>query len=142
MPARSAILLVALVLPGVAAAADRALLAVSAYVVTNIQLTMRGEPSAVVLTGEDVARGYVDLPAGPQLEVKTNSREKLLVMFSSTAPFSGVELLDQARGSLVVPGVERGVAVETYPLRYRLRIAPNTQPGVHAWPVRVVASPI
>ena len=118
------------------------MLLVSAVVPKSAQLAVRGQPSTFAITAADIARGYVDIGAGPQLEVKTNSREGLQVgFFASDDTVRGIELR-RGGSSLLLAGAPRGTATHRVPLDYRLLLAPTARPGVYAWPVQVVATPL
>lgn len=117
-------------------AAQAADLGITAVVARSAKVLLRGQPPSVTVTREDVERGYVDLPAGPRLDVRSNSPEGLAVAVLSAHPMLGVEL----RGgltSLVLPA-----GVRSLDLNYRVLLAPGALPGTYAWPVQVIATPL
>lgn len=105
-------------------------------VARSAKVTLRGQSPTVIVTREDVARGFVDLPAGPRLDVWSNSREGLAVEVVSAHPLLGVELRG-GHTSLVLPA-----SVRSLDLHYRLLLAPHALPGTYAWPVQIIATPL
>jgi len=124
------------------AAHSGGVLLVSAVIPKTAQLAFRDQPATFAVTEADIARGYVDIAAGPQLVVKTNSREGLQIgFFAADETVRSVQLRTGA-SSLVLAGAARGTATHSVPLDYRLLLAPTARPGVYAWPVQVVATPL
>jgi hypothetical protein len=117
-------------------AAQAADLGITAVVARSARVTLLDQPSRVIVTREDVARGFVDLPPGPRLDVRSNSREGLAVAVVSTHPLLGVELRG-GHTSLVLPGGVRSLA-----LNYRVLLAPHALPGTYAWPGQIIATPL
>lgn len=128
------LILCALICP--APAAQAADLGITAVVARSARVTLLDQPSRVIVTPEDVARGYVDLASGPRLGVRSNSREGIAVAVVSTHPLLGIEL----RGGhtpLVLPG-----GVRSLDLHYRVLLAPDALPGIYAWPGQIIATPL
>jgi hypothetical protein len=127
---RACAAVVALAIPAGAAYSGGSQLVLSAVVAKSSRISVQGQPATIEVTAADVARGYVDLPAGPRLELWSNSRDGVLISLAAAEPFV-------FSSSLVVPrGTQR---VE---LRHRLALAPAAQPGIYPWPLRVVATPL
>jgi hypothetical protein len=126
---RSFLAMLVVALPA-AAHAGGAQIAVSAVVAKSSRISFVGQPASIEVTESDVARGYVELPAGARLELWSNSREGIVLSFSSSEPFAWST-------SLVMPG-----GTQRVDLRYRLPLAPATQPGSYPWPVRITATPL
>ena len=131
----------AIVLPtGVAHSSG--VLVVSAVIPKMAQLAVRDHPATFAVTPADIARGFVDIGAGPRLEVKTNSREGLQISFyASDAAVRAVELRGGGN-SLLLGGASKGTATHRVVLDYRLILSPAARPGVYPWPVQVVATPL
>lgn len=117
-------------------AAHAADLAITAVVAKSAKLTLRGQPASFVITGEDVARGHVDLPPGPRLDIRSNSREGFSVAVFSADPQWRVELRG-GQGASVLAGGARSLD-----LNCRLLLAPDARPGTYPWPVQVIATPL
>ena len=121
---------VALAVPAGVAYSGGTQLMLSAVVAKSARISTYGHPATLQVTEADVARGYVELPAGVRLETWSNSREGLALSFSASGPFAWT-------ASLVVPG-----GAQRVDLRYRLPLAHAAQPGIYPWPVQVVATPL
>ena len=120
------------------ALADGALITVSARVLKRTYLDVRGEPDSLVLTQADIARGFVDLPPGMSVEVRSNSPEGVLVSFLAES-----ELVRGVLGEPVrLPGSQRGFSVHVLRPTYRLMLSPAARPGVYAWPARISVTPL
>lgn len=118
-------------------------LVLSAVVAKNAQLSVRDHPASIEVRELDVARGYLDVPSGPRIDVRTNSRDGLMVSFiASGEPVRAVQLRGTAGESILLPGPARGVANHRIEPGYRLILAPDARPGTYAWPVQVVATPL
>lgn len=119
-------------------------LGVSAVVAKSARIALGNQPESIQVTAEDIARGYVDVAPGPRLEARTNSREGLLVTFQvRPGGFArAVELRGAGGASLRLAGSARGVSVRQVELSYRLLLSPRARPGVHAWPVQLLAVPL
>lgn len=121
---------------------------VSVQVIARAVVTVDSQPAAIVVTADDVARGYIDVTQPFLVRVRTNSRNGYLLQAEKTTEaFSAVELTN-ATTSLRVsshetilhrPYVAGG---DVMSLRARLYIAPGTQPGQHAVPVAFSATPV
>jgi hypothetical protein len=120
-------------------------MAVSATVVAGVRLTVQSEPGTVSITEEDVVRGYVDVPQPFVVHVRTNSRQGYLLQVANAADaFSAVELTFGDTSMNVkyesflqrpyVPGGDR-IAMHA-----RLRLAPQTRPGLQRVAVALSAS--
>jgi len=129
---RAGAAVLALALPAGAAYSGGTQLALSAVVAKSSRISLRGQPASLEVSAADVARGYVELPAGIRIELWSNNREGLMLSFASSAPF----LWSATR---LVPGESRRHSFE---LRERLPLAPATVPGSYPWPVQVVATPL
>ena len=140
MLARTCATVLVLFIPA-GAAHSGAQLALSAVVAKNAQLSVRDHPSSIEVSETDIARGYIDVATGPRIEVRTNSREGLLVTFlASGEAVRSVQLRGTGGESIQLPGPVRGVANHRIEPAYRLILAPSARPGTYAWPVQVVAT--
>lgn len=130
--------------PGVAATTS---VSVSAFVRPTATCSVDVQPGSVLVTADDVRRGYVDLPASSRVRVRTNSSNGyMLVLEVESAEFDAVVLEEsgervEIRGSGFVDRPFRGRAEVVSELGYRLLLNPATQPGVYAWPVALSAQP-
>ncbi len=123
---------------------------VTARVAPHVRVRLVHQPAALVVTDPDVARGYVDVPDGVRLEVRSNDpRGHLLVFEVADGPFPLFENVQVrglgadvqiGRGSAVVPQpAARGV--RSLALGYRFTLHKDARAGSYAWPVFVSAVP-
>jgi hypothetical protein len=130
-----------------AAAGDRARVEIQASVQARALIDRQRLPQAVVISAEDVQRGYVDLEQPVEIGIRTNHAAGVLLDLSRNA--SEVQSVDvrEAQGGEVralgvfVPQSERGLRAHTVSLKVRLRLAPGAVPGTIAWPFSVSLSP-
>ena len=124
------------------AAADSATanMNVSVQVIARAQVTVTSQPTHVVVSAADVARGYVDLDAPVVVVAKTNSRRGYLLTVGNTSPgFTSVELSFGDTKLNVVgeswinrPYVPGGEVVS---MGVRVRLASGSQPGSYDLPI-------
>jgi len=115
---------------------------VSVEVIARTILTVDSQPSSVEITDSDVARGYVDLPQSVIFHVRSNAANGYTVQFQPLAgPFSRADInwgnalaTVGSDGAWVTQPYQQGTTTAT--LGVRLTLAPGTQPGTYAWPVR------
>lgn len=130
-----------------AAAGDRARVEIQASVQARALIDRQRLPQAVVISAEDVQRGYVDLEQPVEIGIRTNHAAGVLLDLSRNA--SEVQSVDvrEAQGGEVrafgvfVPQPERGLRAHTVWLKVRLKLAPGAVPGTIAWPFSVSLSP-
>lgn len=133
-----------------AAAADQAKLTVTATVLKHASLRVLAQPTAVVITAEDVARGYVDVAAPAELAIKCNSRRGYMLEFANQGDFMreihvrglASELqLSPAGGAVLQPAAPTGITRATLDLGFRFVLAASARPGTYAWPVHLSVTP-
>jgi uncharacterized protein YjeT (DUF2065 family) len=108
-------------------------------------MQVRGMPERVVLTPQDIARGYVDVEAPVRLAVMSNHRHGYTLMLSHGPEFVQQAELQSPDGDLRFAGLGtlqrsvagRGVRTDTLELRFRLHLAPAAREGHYAWPIQV-----
>lgn len=114
---------------------------------TNFQVL--SQPAVVVVTAQDLARGYVDVPAATQVAVRSNTRDGYLLEFASQGDFLrqivvrglDTEVQLSPEGGLVTQrGAATGVTRATLALGFRFLLSASAQPGTYAWPMRVTAA--
>lgn len=116
---------------------------VSATVVPFLRLTMLKQSETLEVTAEDVARGYVDVPAATDLMARTNDRNGLWLSFDTRA-----RVFRKAEVTGLVDGVEigpsGGMAHQRFTgnrmlmrLSYRFFLAPEIGPGSYPWPLQI-----
>lgn len=120
---------------------------VSATVLGKASLQVMSQPSMVVVTQADIARGYVDVAAPSQIAIESNSRSGYVLEFANDGDFmrqilvkglaSDVQL-SPSGGTVVQP--TSGVTKTTLALGYRFVLAQSTQQGTYPWPVRLAVT--
>jgi hypothetical protein len=125
-----------------AAASKSASLTVSVEVIARTIMTVDTQPASVDVTANDVARGYVELPNSVLFHVRSNATNGYVIQFQPVnGPFSRADVtLGSAQAAVGTDGAwlsqpyQRGTTSGSFSVR--LMIAPGTQPGSYAWPVR------
>jgi hypothetical protein len=130
------------------AESGKATVVVSATVMAKIsQSTLHQEP-LINVTQSDLKKGFVDIPSGTILQVKTNARNGYALFFEgSDEVFKEIVVMDN-RGRTVTLSPHGGFVLQPYSgskievkdLSYRLQLKENTQPGTYPFPFRVKAS--
>jgi hypothetical protein len=124
---------------------------VTATVPSRATLRVLRQERTLVVTPEDVARGYVDAPAASRIEVRNNSRGGCLLVFERIAG------PDARFGRISVRGFERDVEIGpvggfvphsyapapvTEELSYRFSLDRDARPGTYPWPLQVSIRPM
>lgn len=123
-------------------------LTVTATIAKHASLKVLAQPSAVVVTSADIARGYVDVPAPAHLAIRSNSQSGYLLEFASEGDFMRQILvkglandvqLSPAGGTIMQTstGAGAGVTNTTVALGFRFLLAESTRQGTYPWPMRV-----
>jgi hypothetical protein len=121
---------------------------VSVNVVARTVLTLTATPTEVTVTAEDAARGYVVIPAALAFQVHSNSLGGYVLRFASLDPQFVRASVSWSSTEVVVSGGEGEIAqpyqrgIVPYSATIRLDLAPGTQPGTYAWPVRITAETV
>lgn len=147
---RSAILVALLGMSSVASTDQaRGTLGVSADVAPVARLELASREPDLLLTADDLDRGYIESPQPLHLTVYSNSRSGYALDVMPVSPlFSAVSVqgLDtdvrlSAGGGTVTQrwGHPQKVSLE---LRFSFVIAEGVQPGRYPWPVRLAARPL
>jgi hypothetical protein len=136
--------------PTLATGADVAV-SVSATVLKKATLQVVSQPSAVSITPEDIARGYVDVAVPAHVAVKSNSPRGYMLEFASEGDFfreivvrglaSEVQL-GAAGGAVMQPASPSGITRAQLELGFRFLLADSARPGTYSWPVQLTVSPV
>ena len=125
-----------------AAASKTASLTVSVEVIARTIVTVDSQPASVDVSANDIARGYVELPNSVLFHVRSNASNGYVIQFQPVmGPFSRADVtLGSAQAAVGTDGAwlsqpyQQGTATGSFSVR--LMLAPGTQPGSYAWPVR------
>jgi hypothetical protein len=125
---------------------SRATLTVSAHVLPFTRVQVVSTPGALTIAAQDVARGYVDVQTPVQLSITSNDPRGVLLMMAPMSEWieradvsglGGNVLLGRDGGFVPVPSAGPGRQQTAHSLQFRLFLAKDTPPGVHAWPIQV-----
>jgi hypothetical protein len=134
-----------------AAGSSEIKMTVSATILKRATLQVVEQPSSVVVTAADVARGYVDVLQTAQLAVKSNSSAGYMLVFSSHSEFVrqtrvrglGNEVQLGASGGVVPQtGASQGITHASHALGFRFELTESARQGTYPWPVQVSVVPM
>ena len=126
-------------------------LAVSATVLKHASLKVLSQPSSVVVTSADIAKGYVDVKTPSSLQVRCNTQDGYLLIFESQGEFMRQTLVKGLANDAQIGAAGGGVAQNTagngmrqaqLDLGFRFVLADSTQPGIYPWPMRLSVTPL
>lgn len=145
------ITLIALCLPFAATADSAAKLQVSVTVLKHASLKVLAQPSSVIVTAADIAKGYVDVAAPASIQVRSNTQEGYLLMFESQGDFMRQTVVKGLANDVQISTAGGGVAQNTagkgmrqaqLELGFRFVLAESAQQGVYPWPMRLSVTPL
>jgi hypothetical protein len=132
-----------------AAPTARTSFAVGAVVLARAGISQQTVPEALVLSAQDVARGFVDRPAAVHFSiVNTSTVGFALDVLPVSGVIAGVEVegagaqvaFDAGGGTIVARGL-RGRSIELA-LGFRFQLAPGVAPGRYPWPLAFNVRPL
>lgn len=134
----------------VAAEGSETKLSVTATVLKHASLKVLAQPSSVVVTAADIARGYVEVPSPAQIAVKNNSTGYMLV-FAGHGDFVR-QVRVRGLGSEVQMGADGGAVSQAnsgggmsstvLDLGFRFELSAAAQQGVYPWPMQMSVVPL
>lgn len=138
--------------PVMAAAGDQdAQVAVSATILKHARMKVLTQPSAVVVTPADIARGYVDVPGASQILVLSNTQQGFMLDFANSGDGIrqilvrglGADLqIGPEGGGVALRGSGRGMTRTSFDLSFRFVLSEAAQQGTQPWPVRLSVTPL
>ena len=127
-------------------------LGVTATVVKRASLQVTQQPSSVVVTAADLARGYVDVAGPAEVTIRSNSLSGYVLSFSSQGDFfrqivvKGLEqdMRLEAAGGMVTQGAGGESLRKTTSLElvFRFLLSESARQGVYAWPLHLSVAPL
>lgn len=123
-------------------------LRVSATVLPFANLKIHNQSPVLMITEDDVGRGYVDVAGGSSIEVMSNSRDGYYLSFECfDSSFRQVQvdglgksaLLGSGVGLVPMPMQGKVIRVE---LNYRFVLSENVKPGAYPWPLTLSVIPM
>lgn len=130
---------------------SEAKLSVTATILKRASLKVLDQPSAVVITAADIAKGYVDVPASAQVAIQSNSSDGYMLEFASQGDFLRQILvrglandvqLSPAGGAITQRPTGSGVTKATLALGFRFVLSESAQQGTYSWPMRLSVTPL
>lgn len=137
-------------MPATATAGD-VKLTVSATIAKHASLNVLAQPSSVVVTQADIARGYVDVAAPAQVAIKSNTPGGYLLEFASQGDFmrqivvrglANEVQMSPSGGFVMQASAGSGVTRTTFDLRFRFVLAEAALPGTYSWPMHLSVTPL
>lgn len=135
-----------------AAQAQRTDLTVTATVLKHASMQVVAQPDAVVVTSEDIARGFVDVPGTAQFVVQSNTRDGYLLNFVSQGDFFRQTVVLGLIANQVQLGAGGGVVAQApagsgmtrmaLDLGFRFVLSQSARQGVYSWPLRLSVAPL
>ncbi len=131
--------------------ANAAKLSISATVIKHASLQVLAQPTSVVVTAADIARGYVDVTSPAQVAVQSNTASGYLLIFESQGEFMrqtlvkglGTEvLLGTSGGGVTHRPLARGMSKTVHDLEFRFLLSNSAQQGLYAWPFSLSVMPL
>ncbi len=134
---------------GPVAASDRAQVQISATVLPRAYIERQRLPQQLVISEQDVARGYVEVHEPVEVNIRSNYPGGVVIGFAINSPYlSGLDVRASegntplvAAATVFVPQRERGLRARSVSLKLRLKLAPHAVPGTIAFPVTVSLDP-
>ncbi len=128
-------------------AGDKGKISVRAEILGHLSQTVIQDQSALTISKEDIARGYIDIQGGTVLQVKTNTATGYFLHVGMQENMvREVQVIINGRqvyvpvGGGMVHQLSPKTMQETLQIGYRIFIAEDTLPGNYAWPVSISAS--
>lgn len=134
-----------------AATAGDVKLTVTATVLKHASLNVLAQPSSVVVTEADIARGYVDVPTPTQVAIKSNTSGGYMLAFASQGDFmrqilvrglSSDVQVGPAGGAIMQSSTGSGMTRTTLDLGFRFVLAESAHQGTYPWPMRLSVTPL
>ncbi len=122
-------------------------LRVKATVALRSQITILGQHPVLVLTDEDIDRGYVDIRAATRMTIKNNNKSGYILVFEGLGwPFREVLVSGLARdvqinsaGAFIHQPYARSTV--TAELSYRFVLSEDARAGEYPWPLSISMQP-
>ncbi|MEW6375525.1 MAG: hypothetical protein AB1502_07010 [Thermodesulfobacteriota bacterium] len=120
---------------------------VSATVMARISQSIIHQDSKITVMEADIKRGFIEIPSGTILQIKTNALNGYALFFEgSNELFKEVMVMDKGRTVVLslnggfVHQPYSGSNIEVKDLSYKIQLKENIQPGTYPFPFRVKAS--
>lgn len=118
---------------------------VGASVMAKLSVQHQQGPQDLVLTEQDVSRGYVEMRDAVRFNVRSNCPYRVEMRLDSSAVGSAQASLSgrQVEIGAGTQSVEMPISLaeRTTAVTYRFVLAPGARPGTYPWPMRMVVQP-
>jgi hypothetical protein len=119
-------------------------LRVTATVLSFFRMQVAYQATVLTVTPNDIARGYVEVPAATNFSVVTNTQNGFLIDFRprselfNSAVITGLPQPVEigAQGGSALYNIAHG-RTTTHQLSYRFMLRPDVQPGSYGWPLEI-----
>lgn len=137
--------------PRTATAGSDSKLSVTATILKQASLKVLAQPSSLVVTALDIARGYVEVPSPAQIAIRSNSSRGYMLVFASQGELVrqtrvrglGAEVQLSSGGGVVTQvGAASGITQAVLDLGFRFELSESAQQGIHAWPLQLSVVPL
>ena len=128
------------------AAQRQAIIQVSATVVDPARVRSVQHVQSVLVTPNDITRGFVDVPFGSRITLEASSR-CVIELTASGSFFRAVVVSNPHGAGRIEPGGAPlrqracGGSAASVDLSYRFELGPAAQPGLYRWPVVATVQP-
>jgi hypothetical protein len=127
----------------------RATFNVGVRVLAHTTYTVTAVPADIVISDEDLRRGYVEVAEPTRIQISSNSPTGYLLVFlplsrlisSVTVRYAGEEVTLGADGGEIAERGQVGTAM-TLELTYRFGLEPQITPGRYPWPLQLAVQPL
>ena len=123
-------------------------IAVSAFVTANAVMQVEYQAQQLVVTADDVARGYCDAPVASRLRVSSNSRAGYLISIFNRLPIFKSVRVDMPDASAQISRDGGSIAQRRHgkemltQMTYRFMLADGVGAGTYPWPLQLDVRPI
>lgn len=120
---------------------------VQVSVLARALLDAQRSPRQVVISQEDLARGYHDVAQPVEVDFRSNHPNGVVLAFASSSGFlEAIEAFEagmplSAGASVYVPQRERGFRARRVSVKLRLKLGPDALPGAVSFPITVSLAP-
>ncbi|MGB9628095.1 MAG: hypothetical protein ACPL6D_05505 [Thermodesulfobacteriota bacterium] len=128
-------------------AGNRTTITVTAVVLPRIEQSIIHQESRIYIRDEDIEKGYLEVPSGTILQVKTNHRSGYMLYFEvGNEIFKEIMVMERGRVTVLSPNgglihqPYSGSNIEIKKFSYRLYLREGVKPGLYSWPLSVKAT--
>ncbi len=128
-------------------AGNRTSITITAVVLPRIFQSIIHQESMINIRNEDIEKGYIEVPSGTILQVRTNHRSGYMLYFEvGNEIFKEILVMEKGRVTALSPNgglihqPYSGSTIEIKDLSYKLFLREGVKPGLYSWPLHVKAT--